>query len=116
MSTARSGRRWRSSPTSQSHRAVRIESALGHGATVNLYLPRSDKIPRPQPQSFDLTVERSHGGSAGSVLLVEDDREVAKLFTDISVMASEAKPSSRDMIEAKPDRAHQLNRGSLRSR
>ena len=43
-------------------------------------------------------------------LLSDGLRESTALF----VMASEAKPSSRDVIEGKPDRAHQLNCGSLR--
>jgi CheY-like chemotaxis protein len=67
----------------QSHGVVRINSAVGRGTTVNLYLPRSDKVPRDIRQPVDLSVERVSERSAGSVLLVEDDNEVAKLASEM---------------------------------
>jgi signal transduction histidine kinase/CheY-like chemotaxis protein len=67
----------------QSHGVVRIDSAVARGTTVNLYLPRSDKTPRNIHQSGDLSVELMSERSAGSVLLVEDDNEVAKLASEM---------------------------------
>jgi signal transduction histidine kinase/CheY-like chemotaxis protein len=67
----------------QSHGVVRIDSAVARGTTVNLYLPRSDKAPRNIHQSGDLSVEVMSERSAGSVLLVEDDNEVAKLASEM---------------------------------
>jgi signal transduction histidine kinase/CheY-like chemotaxis protein len=66
---------------SQSRGAVRIDSVVGRGTTVSLYLPRSDKAPADQP-SADL---RAGPGTQfkGSVLLVEDDNEVAKLASEM---------------------------------
>jgi len=67
----------------QSHGIVRINSAVGRGTTVNLYLPRSDKVPRDIRHPVDPSVERVSERSAGSVLLVEDDNEVAKLASEM---------------------------------
>jgi signal transduction histidine kinase len=67
----------------QSHGVVRINSVVGQGTTVNLYLPRSDKVPRNIRYPGDLSVERASKRSAGSVLLVEDDNEVAKLASEM---------------------------------
>ncbi len=67
----------------QSHGVVRIHSVVGQGATVSLYLPRSDKLARDQRYSPELSVERAGERSAGSVLLVEDDEEVAKLASEM---------------------------------
>ncbi len=65
----------------QSGGSVRIESEVGRGTTVVLTLPRTDREPPDvaalgqacpaQPKAF------------GSVLLVEDDNEVASLVTDM---------------------------------
>ena len=67
---------------SQSHGAVRIDSVVGRGTTINIYLPRSDKVPREQHYSVE-PMEPSESRSAGSVLLVEDDNEVAKLASEM---------------------------------
>ncbi len=68
----------------QSGGAVRIESKLGRGTTVSLLLPRSRRTPAPvQHHLVDLHVERERPSGAGSVLLVEDDDEVAALVTEM---------------------------------
>jgi len=66
---------------SQSRGAVRINSLVGRGTIVSLYLPRSDKTP-PDQQSDNLPAQ-SDSSFMGSVLLVEDDNEVAKLTTEM---------------------------------
>ncbi len=67
----------------QSHGDVRIDSELGRGATINLYLPRSENAPRDEPQPVDIPIERADALHCGLVLLVEDDTEVAKLTTEM---------------------------------
>jgi signal transduction histidine kinase/ActR/RegA family two-component response regulator len=63
--------------------AVRIDSTVGRGTKVSLYLPRTLKTPaRPD----DLVAEGSPEttvASAGQVLLVEDDDEVAALTVEM---------------------------------
>jgi signal transduction histidine kinase len=68
---------------SQSHGAVHIDSAVGRGTTVSLYLPRSDKTPREQHQLINLPLDSTVPRPAGLVLLVEDDDEVAKLASEM---------------------------------
>lgn len=67
----------------QSHGAVHIDSAVGRGTTVSLYLPRSEKIPREQQHLINKPVDSSIAQPAGLVLLVEDDDEVAKLASEM---------------------------------
>ena len=68
----------------QSGGVVRIDSTVGQGTRVILYLPRSTKVPATDPtKAVD-----PHDGSivnpcAGDVLLVEDDREVAALVSQM---------------------------------
>lgn len=68
---------------SQSHGAVQIDSTVGHGTTVSLYLPRSEKSPREQDHRINVPVEGPAARPVGSVLLVEDDDEVAKLASEM---------------------------------
>jgi signal transduction histidine kinase/ActR/RegA family two-component response regulator len=68
---------------SQSHGKVRIDTAVGRGTTINLFLPRSDKLPQMQHDVFDAQIEQSRGRASGSVLLVEDDAEVAQLVSEM---------------------------------
>jgi len=68
---------------SQSRGAVRIESALSRGTTISLYLPRSDKVPGETREAVDLPSKVPDAKSMGSVLLVEDDNEVAKLVSEM---------------------------------
>ena len=58
----------------QSGGTVTIESELGRGTTVTLYLPRAGTA--PQPASAELAVD---GAGGGTVLLVEDNPDVAEL-------------------------------------
>jgi CheY-like chemotaxis protein len=67
----------------QSGGSVRIESTVGQGTTVSLLLPRSRRVPvRPEQYPVD-HAGRSRQHDSGSVLLVEDDDEVAALVTDM---------------------------------
>jgi signal transduction histidine kinase/ActR/RegA family two-component response regulator len=68
---------------SQSQGKVRIDTAVGRGTTINLFLPRSDKLPQIQHNVFDTQIEQPRGRTAGSVLLVEDDIEVAQLVSEM---------------------------------
>jgi CheY-like chemotaxis protein len=63
--------------------AVRIKSAVGSGTKVSVFLPRTLKTPaRPDDLTVDGTPEAT-GASAGQVLLVEDDDEVAALTVEM---------------------------------
>jgi CheY-like chemotaxis protein len=63
---------------------VEIESEIGVGTTVSLYLPRSSRTPRAEPAPLvELHMEPRRPASAGCVLLVEDDNEVAALVTEM---------------------------------
>jgi CheY-like chemotaxis protein len=68
----------------QSHGAVRIQSTLGRGTTIDLYLPRSYKLPDQRPVA-KTTLEQRRRQKAGSVLLVEDDAEVAEFVSEMFV-------------------------------
>jgi signal transduction histidine kinase/ActR/RegA family two-component response regulator len=68
---------------SQSHGAVRIDTVVGRGTTISLYLPRSDKVPRDQHSHNDSPAARPDEPTEGHVLLVEDDNEVAKLACEM---------------------------------
>jgi CheY-like chemotaxis protein len=68
----------------QSGGAVRINSEVGRGTSIALYLPRSDKV--PSGDHHDLAqphVERQPVHDVGRVLLVEDDDEVATLASEM---------------------------------
>jgi PAS domain S-box-containing protein len=67
----------------QSGGSVKIDSAVGAGTTVKLYLPRSDVSPVPAPASTDLETTARRRALLGSILLVEDDDEVAALVTEM---------------------------------
>ncbi len=63
--------------------AVRIESTPGEGTKVSLFLPRTLKTPACSPDPvIDRSLE-STVASAGQVLLVEDDDEVAALTVEM---------------------------------
>jgi signal transduction histidine kinase/ActR/RegA family two-component response regulator len=67
--------------------AVRIESTVGHGTKVSLFLPRTLKTPAcaddPGVDGSAETMVASAVASAGQVLLVEDDDEVAALTVEM---------------------------------
>ncbi len=68
----------------QSRGSVRIDSEVGRGTRVALYLPRSDKPPLSDRLHLgDLPMDRPRGHDAGRVLLVEDDDEVAALTSEM---------------------------------
>lgn len=61
----------------QSGGTVTIDSEIGHGATVTLYLPRADR----DPEAADAVAESEVPG--GRVLLVEDNPEVAEVTASL---------------------------------
>jgi signal transduction histidine kinase len=74
--------------TRQSGGAVRMESAVGQGTTVALFLPRSEEAAetvRPTVAPVRTDAQRS---SVSHVLLVEDDDEVAALVTEMLMQLS----------------------------
>ncbi|MGH6985996.1 MAG: response regulator [Caulobacteraceae bacterium] len=68
----------------QSRGAVRIDSEVGRGTCVALYLPKSDEAPSSEPRRLEkLHADGRPGHIAGRVLLVEDDVEVAALVSEM---------------------------------
>ena len=68
----------------QSGGSVHIESTVGSGTTVSLLLPRSRRTPvRKAREAEPVGQRRQRRLLSGSVLLVEDDDEVAALVTDM---------------------------------
>src|SRR5258705_8695088 len=63
--------------------AVRIDSTVGRGTKVSLFLPRTLKTPASRDEfGVDASAETT-AASAGQVLLVEDDDEVAALTVEM---------------------------------
>ena len=67
----------------QSGGHVDIQSELGKGTTVRLFLPRTSKAPVKAPPRGDALVPGAGRPFEGQVLLVEDDDEVAALATEM---------------------------------
>jgi PAS domain S-box-containing protein len=65
----------------QSRGHVRIESELGHGTTVRLYLPRHDQAETPR-SDVPVPHELPHGDGE-TVLLVEDEPSVRLLLAEV---------------------------------
>jgi PAS domain S-box-containing protein len=66
--------------------AVRLESEPGKGTVVTLTLPRADrKERRPARADRPRTEGAAPAAGPGTILVVEDDREVAVLVTDLLV-------------------------------
>jgi signal transduction histidine kinase len=60
---------------SQSGGAIDVESAIGHGTTFTLYLPRTEEEPARDEEPAEL----EPGGNSETILLVEDERSVRTL-------------------------------------
>ncbi|RXT44272.1 ATP-binding protein [Bradyrhizobium betae] len=67
----------------QSRGTVRIQSEVGRGTSIELYLPRSSGVPSKERHLVDLTRVRPKKSSHGRILLVEDDDEVAALVGEM---------------------------------
>ncbi len=68
----------------QSEGAVRVRSAIGEGTTVELLLPRSHSMPASETRPvIDFRDDATMRTKAGTILLVEDDDEVATLVTEM---------------------------------
>jgi signal transduction histidine kinase/ActR/RegA family two-component response regulator len=67
----------------QSRGTVRIQSEVGRGTSIELYLPRSFDVPARERHLIDLTRVRPKKSSHGRILLVEDDDEVAALVGEM---------------------------------
>jgi signal transduction histidine kinase/ActR/RegA family two-component response regulator len=67
----------------QSRGTVRIKSAVGEGTSIELYLPRSRKVPSKARHLIDLNRVRPKKANHGRILLVEDDDEVAALVSEM---------------------------------
>lgn len=67
----------------QSRGTVRIRSEVGRGTSIELYLPRSLSTPSRERHLIDLNMVRPKKNNHGSILLVEDDDEVAALVSEM---------------------------------
>lgn len=67
----------------QSGGSVHIESELGRGTTVSLLLPRAAERPASETNSPENLLPSKRRISVGSVLLVEDDDEVATMVAEM---------------------------------
>ena len=68
----------------QSGGMVKVQSEVGRGTTVLLWLPRSEVAPmHPAEMGANSESASRHRALKGSVLLVEDDDEVAALVTEM---------------------------------
>lgn len=64
---------------------MRISSKVGEGSTVSISLPRSARVPESGVSRADDAAARAARKSAGRVLIVEDDNEVAELVTEMFI-------------------------------
>ena len=86
---------------------VRVESELGRGATVSIYLPKSDK--RPVSPADVKIVTPSATTRQGRVLLVEDEDGVAALVTEMlgelgyEAMRAPTAAVALRLLDAQPD-------------
>jgi PAS domain S-box-containing protein len=68
----------------QSGGTVRVRSVVGAGTAVTIYLPRSDRQPA-EPAKFEESAPQPRVLFRGSLLLVEDDDEVAAFTQEMLV-------------------------------
>ena len=67
----------------QSRGTVRIRTEVGHGTSIELYLPRSSHLPTQKRDLIDFGRTRPRKGNHGQILIVEDDDEVAALACEM---------------------------------
>jgi signal transduction histidine kinase/ActR/RegA family two-component response regulator len=67
----------------QSRGAIHVKSEVGQGTGVELYLPRSRRVPSNERSPIEMSRVRPQKSSQGRVLLVEDDDEVAALVSEM---------------------------------
>jgi PAS domain S-box-containing protein len=67
----------------QSGGDIKIDSVVDRGTTVTLWLPRTQVVPSVAAAALELDQAVRRRGVLGSILLVEDDDEVAALVTEM---------------------------------
>ncbi len=67
----------------QSRGTVRIRTEVGHGTSIELYLPRSSHLPSQKRDLIDFGRTRPRKDNHGQILIVEDDDEVAALACEM---------------------------------
>jgi PAS domain S-box-containing protein len=67
----------------QSGGDIKIDSVVGRGTTVTLWLPRTEAVPEAPIPAPDLDSSLRRRALMGSILLVEDNDEVAALVTEM---------------------------------
>ncbi len=67
----------------QSGGTVRINSEVGRGTSIEMYLPKSQSPPSREHRLINLNRARPPRNSVGRILLVEDDDEVAALVNEM---------------------------------
>ena len=86
---------------------AQVESVLGHGATVSIYLPRCDKAgaaAEPAEATAESRIERGQG----RILLVEDDPAVAAMVSEMlkdlgyEVSHASAATAALEVLEREP--------------
>jgi PAS domain S-box-containing protein len=95
----------------QSGGTLRIDSIVGRGTTIELWLPRSLDAPaRPQAAAPAIPSDRRAAESAGSVLLVDDSADLRELtahsLRDVGfrVVTASGGAEALAMIEREPER------------
>jgi CheY-like chemotaxis protein len=91
----------------QSGGTVKLQSELGGGTTVKVYLPRVDAAATPRPEAGGSDVP--HGMSSETVLVVEDEEDVRSYSLEclrelgFSVLHATDGPSALRLIAAHPE-------------
>ena len=88
---------------------VRVESELGRGTVISLFLPRADRAAEPVRRVADASELRAPTEPQGRVLLVEDEDSVADVVTQMmrelgyEVRRTASAAAALRMIEADPE-------------
>ncbi len=89
----------------QSKGYVTLESGVGHGTCVTLYLPRFDAVTAPETTELPVAAPR---GDGETVLVIEDDETVRQLvvevLTELGYTAIEARNGDEAILILKSDR------------